>query len=171
MRNEYWPGSSLAAGKLKLPCASLTTVIVTVEPAFLALTSTPSIGPSSPEVTCPVRAAGVCARAGSRPAPASAKARPTDISILFMRIVPSRMRCCAGATHRLFVARAFHPLSLRNSIRPASLFACRVWRSSDHLPGCEQLVRSAMQRFETGLGHADQLAELHAGFPILGDGV
>src|SRR5215470_7427648 len=33
------------------------TLTVTVEPSFLALTTTPSIAPSASEVTCPVRAA------------------------------------------------------------------------------------------------------------------
>src|SRR5215510_7782106 len=50
-----------AAGKLKRPCSSVTTVVVMVEPSFLALTRTPSIAPSSLEDTNPVRAA--CARA------------------------------------------------------------------------------------------------------------
>jgi hypothetical protein len=34
-----------------------------VEPSFLALTSTPSIGPSSAEVTWPLSAAAACASA------------------------------------------------------------------------------------------------------------
>ena len=40
-----------------MPEASLTTVTVMVEPSRLALTSTPSIGPSASEVTDPVSAA------------------------------------------------------------------------------------------------------------------
>jgi hypothetical protein len=35
-------------------------VIVIVEPVFFALTSTPSIGPSSADVTCPVNATELC---------------------------------------------------------------------------------------------------------------
>jgi hypothetical protein len=37
---------------------SLITLTVIVDPSFLALTTTPSIGPSSCEVTCPTSAAG-----------------------------------------------------------------------------------------------------------------
>src|SRR6202035_3422579 len=44
------------------PCPSLTTVMAIVEFVFFAVTSTPSIGPSSAEVTCPVNAAGAEAR-------------------------------------------------------------------------------------------------------------
>ena len=64
MRSAYWPGSILLAGKLKRPSLSLTTVMVMVEPAFLALTSTPSIAPSSAELTCPLSAT-VCAGAAA----------------------------------------------------------------------------------------------------------
>src|SRR3954463_8126279 len=60
MRSAYWPGSSRSAGKLKRPSLSLTTVVVMVEPSFLALTSTPSIAPSSAEVTMPINAAPFC---------------------------------------------------------------------------------------------------------------
>src|SRR6266851_200370 len=60
MLTPYWPGSSRAAGKLKRPSLSLATVTVMVVPAFFTLTSTPSIAPSSAEVTWPVRA-GACA--------------------------------------------------------------------------------------------------------------
>jgi hypothetical protein len=64
--------------------------MVTVEPVFLALTSTPSIAPSSAEVTCPLSAAGACAGAGSAKACNSASARPADVSRDFMR-VPSQV--------------------------------------------------------------------------------
>src|SRR5262245_21831534 len=56
----YLPGPSFEAGKLNWPFASLTTVAVMVPPSFLALTSQPSIAPSSAEVTLPERA--TCAR-------------------------------------------------------------------------------------------------------------
>jgi len=36
----------------------VTTLMLTVEPSSLALITTPSIGPSSAEVTCPVNADG-----------------------------------------------------------------------------------------------------------------
>src|SRR5215813_12007500 len=52
----YLPEPSFEAGKLNWPLASLTTVMVMVPPSFLALTSTPSIAPSSAEVTLPERA-------------------------------------------------------------------------------------------------------------------
>src|SRR5262249_19724523 len=64
----YLPGSSLPAGKLKWPLSFVTTVVVTVEPSFLALTSTPSIWPSSVEDTWPL---SVCACAPESPAMAS----------------------------------------------------------------------------------------------------
>ena len=54
----YLPGSSLPAGKLNWPLSFDTTVVVMVEPSFLALTSTPSIMPSSAEETWPL---SVCA--------------------------------------------------------------------------------------------------------------
>src|SRR5204863_71915 len=57
----YLPGSSLLVGKLKLPLSSLTTEMVIVLPSFLALTTTPSMAPSSAEVTWPVSAAPDCA--------------------------------------------------------------------------------------------------------------
>src|SRR5437764_9407242 len=60
----YLPASSLLAGKEKLPLSSLTTVMVIVEPSFFALTSTPSMAPSSAEVTWPVSAAPDCASRG-----------------------------------------------------------------------------------------------------------
>src|SRR5262249_6253256 len=53
----YLPGASFEVGKLNWPLASLTTVMVMVPPSFLALTSTPSIAPSSADVTLPERAA------------------------------------------------------------------------------------------------------------------
>src|SRR5215468_2328416 len=56
IESAYFPGASFEAGKLNWPLASLTTVMVMVLPSFLALTSTPSIAPSSAEVTWPERA-------------------------------------------------------------------------------------------------------------------
>src|SRR3954470_2325650 len=60
MANVYLPGSRRDAGKLYSPLASLTTVTGMVAPLFLALTRTPSIGPSGSERTLPVRG-GLCA--------------------------------------------------------------------------------------------------------------
>src|SRR4249920_2584681 len=60
MVNAYRPGSRRETGKLYSPLASLTTVTVMVAPLFLALTRTPSIGPSGSERILPLRA-GLCA--------------------------------------------------------------------------------------------------------------
>src|SRR2546430_15896952 len=57
MRMEYWPGSNRLRGKLYSPCSLLATVTVIFEPVRLALTSTPSIAPSSCELTRPVSVA------------------------------------------------------------------------------------------------------------------
>src|SRR4051812_48790054 len=61
----YLPGASLPDGKLNSPRSFVTTVVVTVVPSFLALTSTPSIRPSSVEETLPLN---VCACAPAMPA-------------------------------------------------------------------------------------------------------
>src|SRR5712692_1153062 len=66
--SAYVPGSSFVRGKPYRPRSSLTTVIVIVDPAFLALTSTPSNAPSSADVTWPVSASDVCASGGGGPA-------------------------------------------------------------------------------------------------------
>src|SRR6267378_4204294 len=65
--SEYEPDPSFDEGKLKRPRSSLTTLTVTVEPAFFALTTTPSIAPSSAELTRPVSAVEVWAAAGAGP--------------------------------------------------------------------------------------------------------
>src|SRR5262245_41750759 len=57
----YLPGSSLPDGKLNSPLSFVTTVWVTVEPSFLALTRTPSIMPSSADDTLPESGEAVCA--------------------------------------------------------------------------------------------------------------
>jgi hypothetical protein len=66
MATEYLPGSNLSRGKLYSPRALLTTLMVTVEPARFALTSTPSMAPSACDVTLPASAEGdeFCAVAG-----------------------------------------------------------------------------------------------------------
>src|SRR3989449_737926 len=68
--SEYEPDPSFDEGKANRPRSSLTTLSVTVEPAFFALTTTPSIAPSSAELTRPVRAVEVWAAAGATPPPA-----------------------------------------------------------------------------------------------------
>src|SRR5262245_32450222 len=57
MLMAYEPGRSLAAGKLKRPLSSVGTLMVTVEPTCLALTTTPSIKPSLADDTVPASAA------------------------------------------------------------------------------------------------------------------
>src|SRR5437867_12442030 len=81
MRTEYWPDSNLLRGKSYRPCASLTTVTVTVEPIRFTLTSTPSMGPSSCELTRPVSAGdgATWAMAVSVTEHATIVARPTRI--------------------------------------------------------------------------------------------
>src|SRR5438093_4950230 len=65
MRSEYAPGYSFADGNRYRPWSSLTTLTVIVELAFFALTITPSIGPSSDDVTSPVNATEDDVSAGS----------------------------------------------------------------------------------------------------------
>ena len=68
------PGFQPITREAVTPVLSLTTVMVMVAPVFLALTSTPSMGPSSAELTTPVSAGaqGVSLRKGDN----SAAARP-----------------------------------------------------------------------------------------------
>src|SRR5437764_14636720 len=54
----YFPGSRCVRGKLYFPCASLTTDTVKLAPSRRALTTTPSIAPSSCDLTTPLNAAG-----------------------------------------------------------------------------------------------------------------
>src|SRR6266702_2152701 len=74
--SEYEPDPSFDEGKLNRPRSSLTTLTVTVEPAFFALTTTPSSAPSSPELTRPVRAVEVWAAVGPQPASKAINTRP-----------------------------------------------------------------------------------------------
>src|SRR6266853_4033454 len=78
------------AGKLNAPLALLTTVVVTVEPSFLALTRTPSIRPSSVEETLPLSA--VCAFAPTAIRPATRPARLTVVNSFLAIIVPLPQR-------------------------------------------------------------------------------
>src|SRR5215470_15659296 len=73
-----------SAGKLNSPLALLTTVVVMVEPSFLALTRTPSISPSSAEDTLPFSPAAcavvpIVARPTSRLAKLTVAKSPLDI--------------------------------------------------------------------------------------------
>src|SRR5207237_4125765 len=79
MATEYLPGASLSRGKLYWPSALLTTVMVIVEPARFALTSTPSITPSSCEVTLPASADGDGVWAIAGPASSSSPANTAPV--------------------------------------------------------------------------------------------
>src|ERR1700704_429074 len=70
------------------PLSLLTTVVVTDEPSFLALTSTPSIKPSSAEETCPLSVA--CAEAPIASGIASTQARLIELKSALSRMVASR---------------------------------------------------------------------------------
>src|SRR5205814_7896400 len=56
------PSCRRLCGKVYWPCASVVTLTSTIEPGFLAVTTTPSILPSASELTVPVRAAWPCAQ-------------------------------------------------------------------------------------------------------------
>ena len=100
----YLPGSRRALGKLNAPCWSLTTVVVMVEPSFLALTSTPSIGPSSGADTRPVSA--TCARASPQinPAARSPAATPSATMLWLHGHLP--INCCCAPNYYAFSAPA-----------------------------------------------------------------
>src|SRR5438045_342805 len=101
MLSPYWPGSSRDAGKLKRPLSSVGTLTVTVEPTFLALTTTPSMAPSLSDVTRPVSAA-LCAKAGSdnnKKEPNRPKA--ATIALRRMTISLDASLLLVGCEHRL----------------------------------------------------------------------
>src|SRR6185295_6873817 len=92
----YLPGERRSAGKLKLPLSSLTTDTVMVEPSFLALTTTPSMLPSSAEDTTPVSAEAPCA---SAPVGRPASRKPQVLTLassqrFLMRIIISQDFVC-----------------------------------------------------------------------------
>jgi hypothetical protein len=68
----------------------LTTETVMVAPSFLALTTTPSIGPSLAEVTAPESAAALCAKVGAEVCSTNAVRAAADASnIAFIRMETS----------------------------------------------------------------------------------
>src|SRR5258708_26899176 len=87
MLRPYWPGSSRDAGKLNWPLSSVGTLTVTVEPTFLALTTTPSMAPSLSDVTRPDSAA-LCATAGADNSKQDAN-RPKAATIALRRMTIS----------------------------------------------------------------------------------
>src|SRR5262245_33136974 len=120
MRSEYFPGSSFAEGKAYRPFASLTTVMVMVEPAFLARTSTPSIAPSSEEDTMPVRA---CAEAALEKATSRSDATKRMTFPLFPAL-QTVMRILLQLRYK----GPFHQEEPCRPILRAARFRC--WRSS-----------------------------------------
>ena len=100
---RYLPGCSLSRGKVYWPWALLTTQVAMVEPSLLAPTSTPSIAPSTCEVTFPVSAeeGGIsAARPEAGPSKiAAARLHTSDICLLmanlpFFQLVSRRdFRC------------------------------------------------------------------------------
>src|SRR4051794_9997344 len=103
----YWPGESFADGKLKFPFSSLTTVTVMVPPAFLALTSTPSMAASPGALTLPLSTAGACAHTGEH---ANAIARPV---VMESRHPCMRMRASYKSVSRcLVVYNSGHGLTI-----------------------------------------------------------
>src|SRR5256885_15815265 len=94
-----------------------------VAPSFLALTSTPSIAPSSLEDTSPVSAAAVCARAPPHINPAANRTPPrpkaTPSQACFRRMGTSR-RFLGGADYCAISpgveAGEFNPQGLRTDV-------------------------------------------------------
>src|SRR3954470_11013329 len=125
MANVYLPGSRRDAGKLYSPLASLTTVTVMVAPLFLALTRTPSIGPSGSERTLPVRAGlGSCVQAGCTTAGDASRAIaiPSPANALMRRSHGMRWVC-------LSTAPADHGAGLKGSgrsVRHGSVWVAAV---------------------------------------------
>src|SRR5438046_2081553 len=78
----YLPASSRSAGMAKRPCALVITLVVMLEPSFLALTTTPSIAASSVDATCPVSWA--IARGETRTSDSAAVETP-DIHFAIMK--------------------------------------------------------------------------------------
>src|SRR5438874_5820621 len=78
----YLPASSRSAGMVKRPCALVITLVVMLESALLALTTTPSIAPSSADVTWPVSWAIACVEIRTS---ASAAVETPDIHFAIMK--------------------------------------------------------------------------------------
>src|SRR5947207_2603160 len=78
----YLPASSRSAGMAKRPCALVITLVVMLEPSFLALTTTPSIAASSVDATCPVNWAIAC---GETRTSDSAAVETPDIHFAIMK--------------------------------------------------------------------------------------
>src|SRR4051794_38403845 len=128
----YLPGSTFATGKLNWPLSSVTTVVVRVEPSFLALTRTPSIAPSSDEETWPLSVPDVCAVAGSKPVSASTVVASNRALI---RIVASLVCRLLALIARMvaFFGRPRQVLNLQKEMagtKPGHLRLPKIWLQS-----------------------------------------
>src|SRR3984957_20621464 len=87
-----------------------------VEPSFLALTTTPSIGPSLAEVTAPESAAAFCAKAGAEVCSTNAVRAAADASnIVFIRLEGS----LAGPRRAYSRAKLVQFIGIRGSVGPS----------------------------------------------------
>src|SRR5262249_25684079 len=120
-----------------------TTLTVTVEPAFLALTTTPSMAPSSAEVTWPLRAAWPCARTKD-----GAAAKRTMVKAA----MPARTACT-----RIGSSRSSR-LAITMPEPPAVWLAKIAWLERSHRGN-----RLDLQE-EMGVGEAAQHAQGAAGW-------
>src|SRR2546430_16473130 len=73
---------------LKRPCALVITLVVMLDPARLALTTTPSIGPSAAKVTCPASWAFACGDPTAGTSSSASAAVDTLDNHAFMRMPP-----------------------------------------------------------------------------------
>src|SRR5436190_18093758 len=133
MRSAWRPGASLPAGKRYAPFASLTTVTVIGEPARCALTSTPSIAPSSFEVTVPE---SDCAEAAPK---FSSEAITRNDALLMAGLLS--IRADVGVAHDLLVAHALVVDELRELRRvPGRDLAADVRDALLHVIGRKRLL-------------------------------
>src|SRR5260370_23036666 len=107
------------------PLALLTTVVVTVEPSFLAPTGTPSISPSSAEDTLPLR---VCAFALIVVMPANSPAKLTVAKSLLDIISPLPPRIIRIGSANINSAKLIPAASCRRAcLLPAASLSAVGW--------------------------------------------
>src|SRR5437762_10711871 len=127
----YLPASSRSAGMVKRPCALVITLVVMLESAFLALTTTPSIAPSSADVTWPVSWAIAC---GETRTSASVAVETPDIHFAIMKDLLVAFSNPAGA-----VAPSRRPARFRRKpkVFTGSVQGCspRHFRLGDRMSG------------------------------------
>src|ERR1700676_2702539 len=117
---------------------------MTVEPAFLALTTTPSIAPSASDVTCPVRAAAVWLCAGCGAAWNAMAAQPA---------IKIGNRRCAGIDPSVEFEFKFnetplvmHDHRMPGGSNPASKRGCTCYLPLPHLRRRMSVVVGLQQR-------------------------